>query len=135
MSAAGSPVVVVCAIIERGDRFLAAQRGSLQSNAGLWEFPGGKIHEGEMPEAALVRELREELGIDVLIKVELKHHRHAYPGIAIELVPFICTMGDGEPHSHEHAAVRWVTAAEARLLCWSPADIPVFEDYRAMKRV
>ena len=135
MNVAGTPVVVVCAIIERGDRFLAALRGPLQSNTGLWEFPGGKVKVGETSRAALMRELREELGIEAAIVRSLSKVHHAYPWMVIELVPFICTIREGEPHSHEHAAVRWVTADEARTLSWSAADIPIMENYCAMKRI
>lgn len=127
----GQPAVteVVCAIIERGGLFLAAKRAEGQSNALLWEFPGGKVREGEAVEDALKREIREELGIVVKIKKKLQSSAHTYPWIAINLVPFICTISSGEPHAHEHSELRWVNKDEALKLPWAPADVPVLEEY------
>ena len=129
MSSAKAGVPVVCGIIERGGTFLAALRGPGQSNAGLWEFPGGKIRTGETAEAALVRELREELGIDVSVRTALTANRHAYPDLTIELIPFICSHFRGEPRPREHTEVRWVTVQEAQALEWAPADVPVLREY------
>ncbi|MGA3051841.1 MAG: (deoxy)nucleoside triphosphate pyrophosphohydrolase [Chitinispirillaceae bacterium] len=132
--ACGKPVVVVCAIIERGDTFLAALRGRGQSNAGLWEFPGGKVQAEETPPMALRRELREELGMEAAVVRALPEVHHTYPWMVIDLVPFICTIRKGEPQPHEHAAVRWVSMSEARTLHWSPADIPVLQSYCTIRR-
>ncbi len=122
-------VPVVCGIIERSAAFLAALRGPGQSNAGLWEFPGGKIRTGETAEAALVRELHEELGIEVSVHTALTPIRHAYPRLTIELIPFICSIVRGEPHPREHAEIRWINAATAQSLEWAPADEPVLREY------
>ncbi|MGA2507809.1 MAG: (deoxy)nucleoside triphosphate pyrophosphohydrolase [Chitinispirillaceae bacterium] len=126
-------VPVACGIIERNDVFLAAQRGAGQSNAGLWEFPGGKIDRGETAETALVRELQEELGIEVAITAKLAPFSHAYPWIAIELIPFVCKIIKGEPHPCEHAEVRWINICNSDLLVWAPADIPVLREYLSCK--
>lgn len=124
-------VPVVCAIIERDGRFLAAKRAPAQSNGLLWEFPGGKVGDGESARDALVRELREELGITVKVLSPLTPSTHAYPWITIELIPFICTISDGEPRPHEHAEIRWVTGDEAGRLTWAAADVAVLEEYLA----
>jgi 8-oxo-dGTP diphosphatase len=124
------PVVpVVCAIIERGPKFLAARRAPGQSNAGLWEFPGGKVHAEETPSDALVRELREELGFDVKPAASLSSNRHSYPWISIELIPFVCTIVNGEPEPREHAEIRWVDEKEALELEWAEADKPILREY------
>lgn len=122
-------VPVVCGIIEHGGRFLGAQRGPGRSNAGLWEFPGGKVRRDETAEAALARELREELDIEISVGSRLSPHLHAYPSITIELIPFICELVQGRPQSREHMAVRWLESKEAQSLAWAPADIPVLKEY------
>ncbi|MBN2037786.1 MAG: (deoxy)nucleoside triphosphate pyrophosphohydrolase [Chitinispirillaceae bacterium] len=127
------PTPVVCAIIEQNGLMLACRRGLHQTNAGLWEFPGGKVREGESPRAALVREIREELGIDVIPHTQLSPVRHTYPWITIELIPFVCSIEQGTPHPHEHAEVRWVDGDASPTLEWAPADRPVAEEYVAMK--
>ena len=127
MTAAAVPVV--CAIIERAGRILAAQRAAHESNALLWEFPGGKVKKGEAARTALARELKEELGIEVSICSAGVPHIHTYPTIIIELIPFVCSLAKGEPRPHEHAAIRWISMHEAKELSWAPADIPVLEDY------
>jgi 8-oxo-dGTP diphosphatase len=129
VTAGTAPVPVVCAVIERAGRFLAAQRAAHESNALLWEFPGGKIQKDETAQEALARELREELGIDVSILAAGAPQVYSYPHITIELIPFVCTLVHGEPHAHEHAAIAWVTPEEAKDLPWAPADVPVLEDY------
>lgn len=122
-------VPVVCGIIERGTTFLAALRGNSRSNANLWEFPGGKIRRNETAETALVRELREELNIEVSVKKPLTPNRHTYPHATIELIPFICAIVNGEPNPNEHAEIRWLDATSAQGLPWAPADLPILKEY------
>jgi 8-oxo-dGTP diphosphatase len=100
--------VVAAAVIHQG-RLLVAQRGPGQSQAGRWELPGGKVEPGETDAEALVRELMEELGIEVV----------AGPHLAES--PF--TVGDLRPV--EHAALSWVDAAGLWALDWCPADLPL----------
>jgi 8-oxo-dGTP diphosphatase len=123
------PVPVVCAIVERKGRVLACRRNPRQTNAGLWEFPGGKVRKGEPRRAALVREIREELGIEAAPQKPLTPVTHAYPWIAIKLIPFVCSLEQGEPHPHEHAEVRWVDKKEAMKLDWAEADVPIVREY------
>jgi 8-oxo-dGTP diphosphatase len=120
---------VVCAIIERDSRFLAALRAPGQSNAGMWEFPGGKVHSGESHEDALFRELIEELSISVATIRKYPSHIHVYPAITIELIPFVCEILSGEPVPAEHAEIQWVDEKEARALVWAAADVQVLEKY------
>ena len=121
------PVPVVCAIIVRGDRILLAQRPPDKKLGGLWEFPGGKVEEGESAEDALHRELQEELGCSVRITQSLAPFVHAYAWGRIELIPFVCELADGspEPHAHEHTALVWVEREELRNYKLAPADVPL----------
>jgi 8-oxo-dGTP diphosphatase len=122
-------VPVVCGIIEHRKRFLAALRGYGQSNSGLWEFPGGKIRPGESAEEALIRELREELCIEISFVSRLSPQIHVYPSKTIKLIPFICMLVQGHPQLREHTEIRWLESKEAQSLAWSPADIPVLQEY------
>ncbi|HUG13124.1 MAG TPA: (deoxy)nucleoside triphosphate pyrophosphohydrolase [Opitutaceae bacterium] len=127
------PIVVVCAIIERGGRVLAAQRSRAKSQGGKWEFPGGKLHDGELPRDALVREIAEELCIAILVGNALAPSTHDYGGFAITLIPFLCTIADGEPLATEHEAITWCAPGELAALDWAAADVPVVAGYLAAR--
>jgi len=121
------PVPVVCAIIIRDERILLAQRPPDKKLGGLWEFPGGKVETGESAEAALHRELQEELGCTVHITQTLASFVHAYAWGSIELIPFVCelTADSSEPHPHEHTALVWVKRAQLMSYDLAPADVPL----------
>ena len=121
------PVPVVCAIIVRDDRIMLAQRPPDKKLGGLWEFPGGKVEAGESAEAALHRELQEELGCTVSITQTLAPFVHAYAWGRIELIPFVCelTADSPEPHPHEHTALVWVERAQLHSYELAPADVPL----------
>jgi len=118
---------VVGAAIVDGDRVLAAQRGPGRSQAGLWEFPGGKIEPGETPEAALVREIREELGVDVAVGAQVGRVEHDYGTRRIALTVFSCRIAGGTLTPTEHSELRWMPRAELGALKWAPADAPIME--------
>lgn len=121
---------VVCALIERGGAVLAACRREDRTNGGLWEFPGGKVRDGESLFAALGREIREELGVEITVVRELPPVAWKYPWISIELFPFVCSIaGSGEPRPLDHAALRFITGSEASELPWAPADREIVEGY------
>jgi len=122
-------IPVVCAIIEKDGMILAAQRGIDQSNAGLWEFPGGKVHSGETAEQALKREIREELAVEINITKQLEPVSYRYPWIFIRLIPFVCSISQGEPVALEHAQLRFFNRSDCGKILWSPADIKVMEEY------
>ena len=125
---------VVCALIERGGLVLVAQRAAGKSQALLWEFPGGKIEPQEEPEVALVREIREELHVEIIVGERLPDSLHDYGKFAITLVPFVVSLGAGhEPHAAEHAALRWCAPEELRALDWAPADVSIVEHYLARR--
>jgi len=121
-------VPVVCALIEdAAGRVLVARRPAHKHLGGLWEFPGGKIEPGEKPEAALRREIREELGCEIEVGEALAPVRHDYPEVSIELRPFVARLAAGgpAPQPHEHEELRWVTKEDMLGLPMPAADIPV----------
>ena len=123
-----NPVDVVCAIVRREGRILVARRPPGKRLGGLWEFPGGKVEDGEQPEAALHRELAEELGCAVAVLESGPAVGHEYEWGRIRLHPFVCELaGPDEPFAHEHTALRWVGMEEllALELELAPADVPV----------
>jgi len=120
----GKQIRVVGAVITQQGRVLAAQRGVAGSLAGLWEFPGGKIELGETPEAALEREIREELGCTVTVGPEVTTTVHDYDFGEVTLTTFYCELLDGSPESAEHSELRWLTPDEFDSVEWAPADIP-----------
>ncbi len=128
-----SSIPVVCALIERKKLILLAQRPAHKHLPLKWEFPGGKVERGEDPAAAIVREIREELGCDVLITQALPRFQHDYGAVVIEMIPFVCQLNDGspEPHPHEHIAVVWCKPGDLASFDLAAADLPVISNYLA----
>ena len=129
--AAGPHLRVACAIIEKDGLVLATQRSAAMSLPLKWEFPGGKIREGETPAACLRRELFEELGIDAPVIEALAPSTHRYPTFTVTLHPFRCAGPSGAITLHEHAALAWVAPEELPSLDWAEADLLLIEAYRA----
>jgi 8-oxo-dGTP diphosphatase len=121
---------VACAIIEQGGKVLATQRSTAMSLPLKWEFPGGKIKDGETAAECLERECREELGAEIVVVQPLSPTTHRYPEFTVTLYPFRCTIASGEIILHEHAALTWLPAAELHTLDWAEADLPVIDEYR-----
>jgi len=121
-------VTIVGAAILRGGRVLAAQRAEPAALAGGWEFPGGKVEEGESDETALLRECREELAVDI----ELGHRLGTditVNGSAVLRV-WTARIINGEPVAVEHAELRWLSLAELADVAWLPADLPLVDALR-----
>ena len=114
-------VEVVAAVIRKGDRIFATQRG-YGDFKDWWEFPGGKMEEGETPEEALRREIREELDSEILIGKFLKTVEWDYPNFHLTLHCYMCSMLTEAPHLNEHEAAKWLGAEELDSVCWLPAD-------------
>lgn len=122
---------VVCGVIgDDAGRFLACLRPAGKHLGGLWEFPGGKVEAGESSEAALVRELNEELGIEVAVEAALDPVAWTYDRGRIRLSPFLCHIIRGVPSTLEHEALRWCAPCEFESLEWAPADLPILEQLR-----
>ena len=120
-------LVSAAALIDGEGRVLLAQRPEGKSIAGLWEFPGGKVEEGETPEAALIRELHEELGIETWqgCLAPLCFASHSYEKFHLLMPLFACRKWGGIPQSREGQALKWVRAKDLRDYPMPPADIPL----------
>lgn len=116
---------VTCAIIKDGDKIFAAQRGPGAQQALKWEFPGGKVEPGESDEECLLRELKEELEMQVKVERKLPSFTHDYPSFSIELIPFVCHMQREGHSAKEHAVTGWFTRKELLELDWAAADVAV----------
>ncbi len=129
MSAMTKPILLVAAaaLVDTDNRVLIARRPQGRSMAGLWEFPGGKVEDGETPETALVRELREELGIEVCdtCLAPLTFASHAYDRFHLLMPLFLCRNWDGEVTPREAQEVKWVRASRLADYPMPPADLPL----------
>jgi len=103
-------LVVACALVDPDGRVLIAQRPQGKTLSGLWEFPGGKVEPGEQPEVALIRELKEELGIDVTqaCLAPVTFASHAYDDFHLLMPVYVCRRWNGEVEKREHSDIRWV---------------------------
>lgn len=120
-------VVSAVALIDADGRVLLARRPAGKSLAGLWEFPGGKVEPGETPEIALIRELKEELGIDTWSSclAPLTFASHAYPDFHLLMPLFACRRWQGTPHAQEGQELAWVRATNLKDYPMPPADLPL----------
>jgi 8-oxo-dGTP diphosphatase len=119
-------VLVVAALIERGGEVLVARRMEEGERAGLWEFPGGKVEEGEGERAALARELREELGVRVQVGELYARLEHIYPDLQVELALYRARLHEREePRALTAQELRWVRRRELPGLEFCEADVPV----------
>jgi 8-oxo-dGTP diphosphatase len=120
-------LVVACALLDQDGRVLIAQRPEGKALAGLWEFPGGKVETGEAPEATLIRELQEELGITVKepCLAPLTFASFAYPDFHLLMPLYVCRRWEGVVIAREHQALKWVRPNELRQFPMPPADEPL----------
>jgi len=127
MTQAKIVLVVACALIDTDGRVLVAQRPAGKNLAGLWEFPGGKMEAGERPEDTLIRELREELGIEVkeLCLAPFTFASHSYADFHLLMPLYVCRRWEGTPQPLEHPAIKWVRPKDLTQYPMPPADIPL----------
>lgn len=118
---------VVAAILIKDKKILIAQRGYDDPLAGLWEFPGGKVEEGESPEESLVREMQEEFRIDVEVERFFASSLFAYDKGTIRLLGYYCRWANGELWPQVHSDYAWVAVSELADYTFAPADRPLVE--------
>jgi len=127
--AAAPPTVLVAAValVDVDGRVLIARRPEGKPMAGLWEFPGGKVHEGETPEAALIRELVEELGIDTeeSCLAPFTFASHTYETFHLLMPLYVCRVWQGTPRPREGQTLKWVRPMQLRDYPMPPADVPL----------
>lgn len=119
--------VVGAVIINEEGQILCALRSSQMSLPGLWEFPGGKIEQGETPEETLVREIREELECEIEVGEFIADDVYEYPSVAVRLITYFAKVTGGVPIPKEHERLEWVDREELLKLEWAPADIPTIK--------
>jgi len=123
-------VDVCCALITgHNGKILVTQRSVVMRLPLKWEFPGGKIEEGETPQECLIREIQEELNIVIEVIKEMPPNIYDDGQLAIRLIPFQCVIIKGEICLNEHAAFLWCSPDELLALDWAAADIPVLQHY------
>lgn len=132
MSGRNIVLVAACALVDEDGRVLLARRPEGRPIAGLWEFPGGKVEKGELPEDALIRELREELGIDVAkpCLAPFTFASHSYESFHLLMPLYICRKWKGEVEAKEGQQLAWVRPSRMGEYEMPPADVPL----RAMLR-
>jgi 8-oxo-dGTP diphosphatase len=119
-------ILVVAAVIGRGESILVTRRKADAERGGLWEFPGGKVEAGETEPAALQREIREELGCAVEVGPFIARHVHRYPDLEVELAFYACELpAEAEPVAIGVAAMEWAPRGELDRFDFCEADLPV----------
>ena len=122
-------IEVVAAIIKKGDEIFATQRGYGEFQGG-WEFPGGKVEPGETLEAALVREIKEELEADIKVNELFETVEHDYPNFHLTMHCFICELVSEDIVLKEHSAAKWLDKDRMDTVNWLPADEGLIENLR-----
>ena len=121
---------VTCAIIvDDTNSVLVTQRSASMKLPLKIEFPGGKIEEGETPSECLVREIKEELNLDIKILFEMPANIHHYVEFSINLIPFVCKVIGGSIELREHESYQWLNPSELLDQDWAEADVPIVENY------
>ena len=118
---------VTCAVIQKSGEILAVQRSATMHLPGKWEFPGGKVEPGESEEACILREIREELSIEIHLGRRLPSVVHHYPDFSIELIPFLATHRAGDICLAEHSRYLFLAPGKLASLHWAEADLPILK--------
>lgn len=120
-------IEVVAAVIQRQNKILAVQRGPAKYAyiSEKWEFPGGKMEAGETEEQTIIREIREELDMQIEVKSKLLTVKHPYPDFHLTMHTYLCVTEQNEPKLTEHLAYKWLSMNELGEMDWAGADVPV----------
>ncbi len=124
-------IKVVAAIIKNEDKVFATQRGYGDFQGG-WEFPGGKIEDGESKEAALIREIKEELAVEISVNKYLITVEYDYPTFHLSMDCFLCSLKKGDIKLLEHSAAKWLDKESLDTVSWLPADIEVVNELKKL---
>ena len=119
-------IEVVAAIIHQNNKILATQRG-YGDYKGWWEFPGGKMEEGETEEQAIIREIREELDVEIAVEKKVCTVEYDYPQFHLRMHCFWCSIAQGALQLKEHQSAQWLAKEEWESVDWLPADVLVLE--------
>ena len=125
---------VAAAVFIENNKVFCAQRKDSGETAKLWEFPGGKIEEGETPDEALVREIQEELCVNIRVEDFITIVNHEYKTFSITMHAYLCTILSGKLTLTEHLDSRWLSVEELESVDWAPADVPIVEKVRVRMR-
>ena len=123
---------VTAAIIEKNGKILVTQRPGSDKLGLKWEFPGGKIEQGETPEQCLVREIKEELNLDIKITGHFMNSTYKYETGEIELICYFAKITGGEVKLNFHEAAKWIEKSQLKEFDFAPADIPVWKCYETI---
>lgn len=123
---------VVGAVIWRDGKILCAQRGATKTLAHKWEFPGGKIEQGETPQVALKREIQEEMNCEITVGEQVEHTVHEYEFGIIHLTTFDCKLVTGDLLLTEHIDIKWLEPNDLHTLDWAPADVPAIQKLQSL---
>jgi len=121
---------VVAALIWKDNKFLACQRPAHKARGLLWEFVGGKVEDGESKEAALIRECREELSIEISVGSLFMELIHEYPDLTVHLSLYHAEIADGTPTLLEHNDMRWITVDQIDAFDFCPADQDILAEIK-----
>jgi 8-oxo-dGTP diphosphatase len=122
-------IEVVAAVIQHQNKILAVQRGPAKYAyiSEKWEFPGGKMEAGETEEQTIIREIREELDMQIAVKAKLLTVEHTYPDFHLTMHTYMCETEQSEATLTEHIDFKWLSLAELEVLDWAGADVPIVE--------
>ncbi|KIQ81409.1 MULTISPECIES: (deoxy)nucleoside triphosphate pyrophosphohydrolase [Bacillus] len=119
--------VVGAVIFNENNEVLCALRSPTMTLPNYWEFPGGKIKNGEEPQVALVREIKEELGCSITVDEKVEEIEYEYETIIVHLTTYKAQILEGIPKALEHTELKWVRVKDLNNLYWAPGDIPTVE--------
>ncbi len=126
-------ITVICAIIIKDNKILVTQRSSKMSLPLKWEFPGGKLELGENEIECIIREIKEELNIEIQVQRKLMQNIHLYESFAINLIPYIANYESGKIYLTEHAAYKFLDKKDLLNLDWADADLPIVNELLNLK--